>query len=132
MADARALQAIAAQPIEHLPSITLYVYVLLEAPTTGWVAGAGADVLVIERESESGQDEAHIASSQGGVDLSARFPRATGSIEELFAAAFGFTPEWRGPEVLTASRGGIDSLLVNYGGWDDDDLDLRWPAEMDR
>lgn len=128
MADARALQSIAAQPVEPLPPLAVYAYVLLETPTAGWVAGAGADVLVIERESESSDDEAHVASSQGGVDLTAVFPRATGSTEDLFASAFGFAPNWSDPRVLNASRGGIDSLLTDYGGWDRDDVDLRWPA----
>lgn len=131
MEDARALQPISARPFEPLPPTALYVYVLLEPPDPGWVAGAGADVIVVERLSESGHDEAHVASSQGGVDFSGIIPAATGPTDGLFTEAFGFTPDWRAPEILGGSRGMLDALLVDYAGFDEDDLDLRWPQELD-
>lgn len=133
MADARALQSVAVQEVEPLPPTALYVLVVLEEPTPGWVAGAGSQVVALERLSDSGNDEAHVEIVQGRTDLEGGFgPAAVPPREDMFEELFGFPDGFANRDVtefLTSIHGGMDSLVSYYAGFEHDDVDLRWPDE---
>jgi hypothetical protein len=130
MADARALSGLMLHEPSPLPPTALYVYVLVESPTSGFVPACGSRVIALERESESGEDDVHFALGQGGVDLSGLLPLATGDVVAMFAEAFGFPPS---NDVSGFLAGGpahdVDSLLSEYAGFHESDLSLRWPGE---
>jgi hypothetical protein len=130
--DARALLELVSQTreVQPIPPTALYVHVLLEAPTPGWVAGAGSDVIGIERESDSGTDDVHVAVTQGGVDVSGLFPRATGDGRALFREAFGFSPDREVGDFLSGLHTDVEGFLNAYCGFHSDDLHVRWPEEL--
>jgi hypothetical protein len=128
MADARALAPLMTGERRPLPCSTLYVYLLLEPPTAGWKPGCGSRVIALEMENYSEEDEVRFALSEGGVDMSAGLPRATGDIESLFLETFGFRPDRTAHGFLIGSRAhDVESLLSEFAGYATDDLDLRWP-----
>jgi hypothetical protein len=128
--DARVLQQLSIAPAEEIPPTAAYVHVLLEAPTVGWVPGVGARVTVVERVSESGEDELRLAVTQGGVDLSAMMPRAIPLTDDPFQEAFGFSADKDVPGFLGFGYPhDIDSLLGEYAGLRREDVLLRWPDD---
>lgn len=130
MSDARALADLMVRDTVPLPPTALYVYVLLEPPTPGWKPGCGSKVVALERESETGDDEVYFAISEGGLDLTAGMPLATGDIAALFEDTFGFAPARHAAGFLLDNRAhNVETLLSEYGGFHDDDLDPRWPDE---
>jgi hypothetical protein len=129
MADARAFQALAVTDAEELPPTALYVLVVLEEPSPGWIAGAGSSVTTLERVSDSGQDEIQFELVQGTTDRTHGFPSATPSSESLFGERFGFGYAREVPGFLRGMHSGIESLLSSYAGYAPDDVDFRWPGQ---
>lgn len=129
MADARVFKSIAVNEPEELPPTALYVLVVLEEPSPGWVAGAGSSVTTMERVSESGEDEVHFELVQGTTDRAQGFPLASPQSESLFNEKFGFDYGRDVPGFLRGLHGGLDSLLDTYAGYANDDVDIRWPGD---
>lgn len=133
MADARAFQAITGREKAPVPPTALFVLVVLEEPTPGWVAGAGAQVITVERVSESGDDEVHFQLVQGRTAVRGGFPLAEPPRPNVFEELFGFSgdigasPGQAG--FLRTMHAGLDTLLSEYAGFSEDDLELRWPGE---
>ncbi len=68
--------------------------------------------------------------STGDLDMSVGFPQATGDIESLFAAAFGFPPDSSAPGALAPGPAyNVASLISYYAGYSAGDLTLRWADE---
>lgn len=127
--DARAFARLVPEAPEPLPPLALYVYILVEPPVNGFVAGCGSEVIALELAATGRSDEVHFAISEGGVDLSGSRPIVTGNIGALFAEAFGFSPD-DAENVLAGRRThGIASLLSRYTGFSEDDITLRWPGD---
>jgi hypothetical protein len=88
-------------------------------------------VNVVERHSESSHDEVHVAASEGTIVSEGFIPIATGPTAELFQEAFRFTLDWGASEIVRANQCGLDTLLVEYAGFDENDLAFVWPQELE-